>query len=134
MKRNYKCPVCNSFIRVGDYIVLSAKSPVNETGLIFLSPEIGDYAKLTHPGFTLKEGEAYKYYCPVCHAKLNEETKENMVMIILEQDDKEYKILFSNIGGENITYKVTEHEVIKFGKSERYAKYFDLPKKYKKYL
>lgn len=134
MKRNYKCPVCRSFIRVGDYIVLSVKSPVNETGLVFLSPEIGDYAKVTHPKFKLKKGEAYKIYCPVCHATLNEKEKENMVRIILEQDGEEFDIHFSNIEGENVTYKVTEQEVVKFGRSDRLAKYFDLQEKYKKYL
>ena len=134
MKRNYKCPICRSYIRVGDYIVLSVKNPLNETGLVFLSPEIGDYAKKTHPKFKLKKGEAYKIYCPVCHAKLNESEKENMAKIVLEQDGEEFDIHFSNIEGENVTYKVTEQEVIQFGRSERLAKYFDLPEKYKKYL
>lgn len=134
MKKNFKCPKCNSYIRVGDYIVISAKSTENETGLIFLSPEIGNYAKLTHPKFELKEGESYKLYCPVCHAKLNEEEKGNMVKVILEQDGKEYKIHFSNIIGEHVTFRVAEDKVEKIGKSDRYAKYFDLPKEYKKYL
>ncbi len=134
MKKNFKCPKCHSYIRVGDYIVVSAKSSENETGLIFFSPEIGDYAKLTHPKFELKEGESYKLYCPVCHAKLNEEDKENMVKVILEQDGKEYDIHFSNIIGEHVTFRVAEQKVEKFGKSDRYAKYFDLPEEYKKYL
>ena len=134
MKKNYICPICRSSIRVGDYIVLSAKSPVNETGLIFLSPEIGNYSKLTHPDFQLKPKEAYKLYCPVCHATLNEKDKENMAKVILEEEGEEYDIFFSNIPGEEITYRVTEHEVEKFGESERYAKYFDLPEQYKKYL
>jgi len=135
MKKNFKCPICRSFIRVGDYIVLSAKNPVNETGLIFLSPEIGNYAKLTHPDFQLKEGEAYKLYCPVCHATLNDKEKENMAKVLLEEEGEEYDIYFSNIAGEEITYRVTEHEVEKFGEgSEKYEKYFDVPEKYKKYL
>lgn len=134
MKRNYKCPICRSYIRVGDYIVLSFKSPVNETGLIFLSPEIGNYEKLSHPEFKLKEGEAYKVYCPVCHTTLNEKDKENMVKIILEQEGEEFDIHFSNIVGEEMTYKVTKQEVIKFGRSDRLSKYFDLPEMYKKHL
>ena len=133
--KNYFCPVCRSHLRIDDYIVLSAKSPVNEQGLIFLSAQIGDYSKKTHSDFEIREGEEYKFYCSVCHAKLNDEEKPNMVKINLEEDGSIYDCYFSNIAGEEVTFKVNEKEVEEYGfHKERRRKYFDVPEEYKKYL
>jgi hypothetical protein len=133
--KNYLCPVCRSHIRVENFIVLSLKSPMNETGLVFLSPEVGDYAKTTHPDFEIKMGEEYKFYCPACHAKLNDAEKDNLVKIIMEENGTEYDFYFSEIAGEEVTYTIHEKEVKDYGfRKERYKKYFDLPEEYKKYL
>lgn len=133
--KNYYCPVCQSYLRVGNSIILSAKSPYNEQGLILHSPEVGDYSKTTHDDFKIREGENYTFYCPVCHATLNEREKGDLVKICLEEEDKHYDCYFSSIAGEQVTYKVFEQEVQQYGfHKERYQKYFDLPDAYKKYL
>lgn len=133
--KNYFCPVCRSQMRVDQDIILSAKSPYNEQGLVLLSPEVGNYSKSTHPDFEIREGESYSFYCPVCHANLNDEAKKNLVKICLEEDGKKYECYFSNIAGEEVTYTVNDEQIEEHGfHKERYAKYFDLPEKYKKYL
>lgn len=133
--KDYFCPVCRSQLRIDDQIALSAKSPENEQGLIFLSAKIGDYSKKTHPDFEIREGEKYKFYCSVCHAQLNDEEKSNMVKIKLEEDGTIYDCYFSNIAGEEVTFKVRGEEVEEYGfHKERRRKYFDVPDEYKKYL
>jgi hypothetical protein len=133
--KNYLCPKCRSQIRVGDHIVIAAQGPDNEKGLILLSPEVGDYEKTTHPDFVLKEGVKYVLSCPVCHANLHDSKKENLAKLFLMEDDHEYDFYISTIVGEEVTYKIHEHEVEDFGfHRERYKKYFDLPEEYKKYL
>ena len=81
MANNYYCPICRSNMNIGNTLVFSAKSPDNEKGLIFLNTELGDYSKTTHPDFELLEGVEYKFYCPVCHAKLNKEENPNLVKV-----------------------------------------------------
>lgn len=133
--KNYFCPICRGHLRIDDYIILSAKSPENKQGLILLSAEIGDYSKKTHPDFEIEEGKEYKFYCSICHAKLNDEEKSNMVKISMEEEETIYDCFFSNIAGEQVTYKVKEQEVEQYGfHKDRYAKYFDVPDEYKKYL
>jgi hypothetical protein len=136
MANNYYCPICRSNMNIDNSIVFSAKSPDNEKGLIFLNNELGDYTKTTHPDFILREGVEYKFYCPVCHAKLNKEDNHHLVKVLMtDKTGKEFEINFSNIIGENCTYKIEDKKAEAYGPhSERYSKYLDLPLEYHKYL
>lgn len=135
MPNNYSCPECKSKMNVGSSLVFSAKSPDNERGLVFLDTELGNYTKTTHPDFQLKEGLEYKFYCPVCHFKLNKE-ETNLVRIYMTDDSGiNYEINISNIVGECCTYKIHEKKVEAFGRdARRYSQYLDLPPEYHKYL
>ena len=136
MPNNYSCPECKSKMNIGSSLVFSAKSPGNERGLIFLNAELGNYTKTTHPDFQLREGVEYKFYCPVCHFKLNKEDKSNLVKVhMTDESGKEFEILISNIIGERCTYKIQEKKVEAFGPdAKRYSKYLDVPPEYHKYL
>ena len=133
--RKYICPICKSQLRVSRRIILSLKGPDNERGLILLSPDVGDYTKDSHPDFKIRKGTKYKVYCPVCHASLLDKEKENLVKLQMEEDGVKYDFYFSNIVGEEVTFRINEHVVENYGyHSDRYKKYFDLPEEYKKYL
>jgi len=136
MANNYYCPICRSNISIGSFLVFSAKSPENEKGLVFLDTELGNYTRTTHPDFELQEGVEYKFYCPVCHAKLNKEENPNLVKVhMTDQEGHEFEINLSNIIGEHCTYKIEEKVVQAFGPdADRYKKYLDLPLEYHKYL
>jgi hypothetical protein len=123
-------------MNIGNSIVFSAKSPSNEKGLIFLDTELGSYTKTTHPDFILKEGVQYKFYCPVCHAKLNKQENPNLVKIYMtDEEGLEFEINISNIIGEHCTYKIEGRKAEAFGPdAKRYNKYFDVPLEYRKYL
>lgn len=136
MPNSYSCPECKSKMNIGSSLVFSAKSPRNERGLIFLNTELGDYTKTTHPDFQLEEGVEYKFYCPVCHFKLNKEENFNLVRVHMsDESGKEYEIIISNIIGEHCTYKIREKTVEAYGPdAKRYSQYLDVPPEYHKYL
>ena len=136
MANNYFCPICRSNMNIGNSLVFSAKSPDNVKGLLFLNTELGDYSKKTHPDFVLLEGVEYKFYCPVCHAKLNKEENPHLVKVYMTDDiGKECEINISNIIGEHCTYKILDKSAEAFGPdADRYSKYLDLPTEYHKYL
>lgn len=136
MSNNYSCPECKSKMNIGSSLVFSAKSPDNKRGLLFLDTELGNYTKKTHPDFELQQGVEYKFYCPVCHIKLNKAENPNLVKVHMTDDTgKEFEINISNIIGEHCTYKIKEKSVEAFGPDAgRYSKYLDLPSEYHKYL
>ncbi len=136
MHYDYFCPMCRGMLRVGDKLVFSAKTRDNKHGLILLSPELGDYTTEHHPSFDIKEGEEYKFYCPICHAKLNDQAHEKLVKILMtDEKGDEYEIFFSGIAGEKCTYRVRDKEKEELGPDrEKYEQYFDLPNEYRKYL
>lgn len=136
MPNNYSCPECKSKMNIGSSLVFSAKSPQNERGLIFLDTELGNYTKSTNPDFQLHEGLEYKFYCPICHFKLNKEENFNLVKVHMsDENGKEFEINISNIIGEHCTYKIQEKVVEAYGPdAKRYTKYLDVPPEYHKYL
>lgn len=123
-------------MNIGSSLVFSAKSPQNERGLIFLDTELGNYTKTTNPDFELHEGLEYKFYCPVCHFKLNKEENFNLVRVYMtDEKGKEFEINISNIIGEHCTYKIQEKKVEAYGPdAKRYSQYLDVPSEYHKYL
>lgn len=138
MAVQYVCKICRGCLNVKTSIVLAAsKLHSSKRGLVFLNPEIGNYTTTTHPSFQIEEGEEYIYTCPICHSQLNSTKYKHLVRIILiDENGKEHNIYFSGIAGEKCTFKLRENKVeVKTGPDVKtYAKYFDVPEEYKKYL
>lgn len=137
MAIHYLCKACRGHLKVKTSIVLSAqKKKSTIRGLVFLDPELGNYTKTTHPSFRIEPGEEYIYTCPICHSLLNSAKYEHLVRIIMVDDDnKEYDIYFSEIAGEKCTYKLSDGELEITGKdSKLYNNYFDVPEEDRKYL
>jgi hypothetical protein len=138
MAIDYQCKVCRGQLKVKTSIILSA-SKINSSkgGLVFLDPEIGNYAITTHHSFKLKEGEEYIYTCPICHSQLNSAKYKHLVRIIMTDDEgKEHDIYFSGIVGEKCTYKIRGNRIEeKLGPDVKiYNKYFEVPEEDRKYL
>jgi hypothetical protein len=136
MHYDYLCPICHGHLRVGDRLVFSARTRENKQGLIFLSPELGNYTTEHHPSFDIQEGEEYLYHCPICHARLNFQENDKLVKILLvDEKGDEFEIFFSGIAGEKCTYRLKDKEKEEFGPDkDKYKQYFDLPDEYRKYL
>ncbi len=114
---NYICPECRGYLNACDYIIFRAKTEKGEKGLILLHPELGNYTVMHHPEFKFEEGETVEFYCPICGNSLTTKQKENFARIImLEEEGKEFTILFSRVAGEKSTYKIQGESIEIFGK------------------
>ncbi len=137
MAIEYLCKACRGHLNVKTSIILAAtKVNSSKRGLIFLNPELGNYTVTTHPSFSLEEGQEYLITCPICHSQLNSQKYAHLVRIIMiDEQNKESNIYFSNIAGEKCTYKITGTSVEKKGPdAAKYDKYFDIPDEDRKYL
>ncbi|MBL4559764.1 MAG: hypothetical protein COC06_03680 [Bacteroidales bacterium] len=117
MNANYLCPICRSFLNVGDQIVISAKNKKGTKGILLFSIHLGNYEIKKHSCFDLDENENLSMFCPCCHKSLRHpKVHENIFKILMQDDeDHEYEILFSGIYGERCTYQINEEKVSSFG-------------------
>ena len=116
MKNNFICPKCNAFLNVGNHIILAANNNSGKSGMILFNSELGNYITETNPEFKVKEGEKYDFFCPICHEKLAAGIHDNLSRIILiDQDNKHYEVLFSKIAGEKSTYKIIGESIEFYG-------------------
>ena len=122
MGNNFLCPQCFGHLKVGDSLVFSTRTKEDRSGLILMSPQLGNYKVNNHPSFDFKEGDYVEFFCPICHVQLTSEKNENLAKVIMIDDDlKESEILFSKIAGEKCTYKIVDGNIEEFGKdSSRY--------------
>lgn len=127
MYKNYVCPECKGYLQVKDRIVFSVKRPNGKAGIILISPEIGDYSIVSHPEFTLAEGEKIDIFCPICHTNLgNQRQHPNLAKVILvDEDGKESGVYFSEIVGQRCTYRVSDESIEAYGDDlEEYTNFF----------
>lgn len=127
MKNDYICPYCQGKLNIKTNIVLSVRNEAQQRGLIFLSPKIGNYESATHPSFTIKEGEQLEIFCPICHANLKaiEFDKHLAKISMMDESQKVYEIVFSEIVGEHCTYKLVKHSIESYGKDKnQYMNFF----------
>jgi len=128
MKTNFICPKCSGYLLVGDKIIFTAKTKKDKrSGIILLSPKLGDYTSVLHSDFKIEKGEEVNFFCPICHASLVvSDVDEKLVKIIMiDENSDKYEIYFSGVAGEHCTYKVSDEKIEKYGEaSEKYYKYF----------
>lgn len=116
MGNSYLCPKCSGHLKVGDSVVFSTRSKKGETGLILLSPQLGNYKVINHPSFDFEEGDYVEFFCPLCHVQLTSEKNENLAkMTMIDDELQESEVLFSKIVGEKCTYKIVDGSVEEFG-------------------
>lgn len=122
---SFLCPKCSGHLKVGHSVVFSTRSTKGETGLILLSPKLGNYKVINHPSFDFEDGDYVEFFCPLCHVQLTSEKNENLAKVIMIDNElKESEILFSKIAGEKCTYKIMDGNVEEFGEdSSCYLEY-----------
>ena len=127
MENSYVCPYCRGHLKVGEHIVFSAKTDKGDRGIIFLSPKLGDYHCVNHSSFSMTKGARLEIICPICHANLTAmNVNRNLAEIIMiDKDNQEYEIFFSEIIGEKCTYKIHDKDMEAFGSnSGEYMNFF----------
>jgi hypothetical protein len=111
----------------GDKIMISAKAKNNSSGLILLSPEIGNYSVQFPDSLKCKKGDLLNLFCPVCHEDLASPKHVNLAMVILTNEaDEEFEIFFSQVVGEHSTIKMMGDHADLFGEhADRYQDLFN---------
>ena len=62
MGNSFLCPKCFGHLKVGDSLVFSTRTKEGRSGLILLSPQLGNYKVSNHPSFDFKEGDYVEFF------------------------------------------------------------------------
>jgi len=114
MKNRYLCPKCRAELKIRDHIIFSGKTEKGIKGILLLSPELGDYSMIHDDNFKYDKGEHIDLFCPVCQANIaipevNEDLAE---VIMIDEKNVEYKIVFSEVAGKKCTIKIKDQNII----------------------
>jgi len=126
-EHNFLCPKCRAQLVPNKKIVLLAKTTNGPSGLLLLSPKLGEYSATTHAAFKLQDGEKVDIFCPVCHEDLGDYMdNQNLARVIMvDENGEEYDIVFSEIIGQHSTYKIHGDDVESFGEdAELYTNFW----------
>lgn len=124
MNIKYKCPHCKAYIHMEDCVLFSARNDEGKSALIALHPEIGNYTARMNTDFFINPGESVEFFCPVCHVSLTSPVHKNLSEIIMiDEKNREFLILFSKKAGEKSTYKIIGETMEIYGDDS--AEYLD---------
>jgi len=124
MEINYLCPKCRSFLNIGTKVVLSVHVKESQKGLLLFEKKLGDYDVKKHDLIQYEKGQIVGFYCPICHENLAADLNSNLAKVIMiDEDNNEYDILFSKVAGEQATYKIKSGNIEAFGADKN--KYLD---------
>ena len=132
---DFICPKCKDHIRIGDHIIFKVKNNKKQSGILLLSPQIGNYSSVKHPTFEIEQGEVLDFFCPVCNNSLKSDIHPNLAHIIMtDQEGKTYDTYFSQVAGEHSTFKTDGDSVNMSGEDAGRYTYFKIGDKFKKYF
>lgn len=132
---DFLCPKCKDHIRIGDHIIFKVKNCKKQSGLLLLSPQIGNYSSVRHPTFEIKQGEFLDFFCPLCNNSLKSDIHQNLAHIIMmDEVGNCYDTYFSQIKGEHSTYETVGDSLRMTGEDAGRYTYFKIGDKFKKYF
>lgn len=118
-KNEFYCPKCKACLNIKESIVFAAKSK-SGMGLLYFHPELGNYGVTKHPSFTYEMGEKVKFFCPVCNAALSFKGNDNHAnVLMIDANKKEFNVIFSQVAGEQSTYKICGETMECYGKDAK---------------
>ncbi len=120
MEITYLCPECRAVLNVAGNVVLSVKNQNGDFGLLLLHSSLGNYEVLHHPEFTLIDGEESHFRCPACHTSLEYGAGPKLAKVIMrDENQNEFRIVFSRMKGEHSTYKIQGESIEVFGRDSK---------------
>lgn len=124
MQNEYYCPYCKTPLKIDSHIILTAKTDKGKGGIVLFEPKLGDYKIISHKECKLKENVRVEFFCPVCNKNLSSDKKNLAEINLTDAEGDEYKVWFSEIIGEEATYKLKAGKVYKaYGEDQ--AKYMN---------
>jgi hypothetical protein len=132
---DFVCPKCKENLRVGDNIIFKVKNSRKQSGLLLLSPQIGNYTSLKHPSFEIQTGEALEFLCPLCNTSLISDIHKNLAhVILLDKSGEGHDVYFSQVVGEHSTFETNGESVHVAGEDAGRYTYFKIGDKFRKYF
>lgn len=132
---DFLCPDCRAHLRVGENIIFKVKNSRKQSGLLFLSPQIGNYSSVKHPSFEIQTGESLEFYCPVCNASLISDIHKNLAHVLLKDETGiNHDVYFSQVVGEHSTFETDGESVHIAGEDAGKYTYFKIGDKFRKYF
>ena len=126
MKNEYYCPYCKTPLKVDEHIILTAKSDKGKGGIVLFEPKLGDYNIIKHKECKMSENTHVEFFCPVCNKNLSSDKKNLAEILLIDREGDEYQVCFSEIIGEQATYKIKAGKVFgAYGDDQaKYVNYF----------
>lgn len=125
---HYLCPHCKGHLRLAEEIVFLTKTKKGESGLVLLSPKIGNYSVIVDPKLKYEPGDHVNFICPICYENLDApEVGANLALVIRQEaaSGKQSIVYFSKIVGEKCTFKVEDGKIEAFGQdADNYKDFF----------
>jgi hypothetical protein len=132
---DFLCPRCDGNIRVGEHVIFKVKNLKKQSGLLLLSPHIGNYTCVKHPSFEINQDEYLEFFCPLCNSSITSDIHKNLAHVILrEESGKCTDVYFSQIAGEESTFATDGDSVHVAGDDAGRYTYFKIGDKFKKYI
>jgi hypothetical protein len=132
---DFFCPKCSGHIRVGDHLIFKVKNVKKQSGLVLLSPQIGNYSSVKHHTFEVTKGEFLEFFCPICNTSLRSDIHQNLAYVIMvDENGKKYDVYFSQVAGEHSTYETRGDSVHMEGEDAGKYTYFKVGDKFRKYF
>ena len=132
---DFLCPKCNEHLRVGENLILRVRNSKKQSGLLLLSPHIGNYTSHKHPAFEILTGESLEFYCPICSVSLISDIHRNLAhVILLDETGKSHDVYFSQVVGEHSTFETDGESVHVAGEDAGRYTYFKIGDKFRKYF
>ena len=126
MENEYYCPHCKTPLKIDKHIILTAKPDKGTGGVVLFEPKLGDYNVVKHKECKMKENVHVEFFCPVCHKNLSSDKKNLAEILLVDPEGDEYQVWFSEIIGEQATYKIKAGKVfVAYGEDQaKYVNYF----------
>lgn len=132
---DFLCPKCMGHLRVGEHLIFKVKNLKKQSGILLLSPQIGNYSSVKHPSFEISAGESLEIHCPMCDASLISDIHKNLAHVLLyDENGNSNDVYFSRIFGEHSTFKTAGESVHIEGEDAGRYTYFKIGDKFRKYF
>lgn len=111
----YRCPHCKAVLNPGTKVILRITRN-RKSGLILLSPKVGNYAVILPEDIPLNEGEKPRLECPVCKGDLTSPANRNFNEVLRDRPDGGFdRVEFHKAYGEHATFVISESGVRAYG-------------------
>ncbi len=114
MRWTYSCPECQAMLNPDETVVLIGTCGAHRI-LIGFHPEPGTYRAYLPPGFRLREGSLWEFFCPVCSSSLTAEIAPALCQLDIAIQGVRHRLYFSRKAGEHATFVISAEGLTSHG-------------------